>query len=103
MTDELLLRRWTDAHGEFTGDFDRGVLRLGRFLKARFDKRRAANEAYASQSSESDEGSKTARAALAGVLACLATSVLLVTMATLAVAGTPAATGLAVVPHVIVA
>jgi hypothetical protein len=107
MTDEHLLRQWADAHTEFTGDLDRGLLRLGRFVNRRLQHRRAHSPAYAPTSClatpvDHAQGS-TARAALAGAMACLATTVLLLAVAALTTAGTHGAAGLAVLNPALVA
>lgn len=90
MTDEHLMRQWTDAHSDFSADIDRGLLRLGRFLGSRSKRRQAIGNAYAAGSCAAPaepEMLATARAALAGVLACVATTALLVSVAALASAG----------------
>src|SRR3569623_439863 len=100
MTDERLTRQWTATHNEFTGDLDRGLLRLGRFVSNRLHASDVNSAAYARAAypaTPAADESPVGRAALAGALACLATTVLLVTMALLTTAGTHAATGLAVV------
>ena len=106
MTDEHLMRQWTATHSEFTGDLDRGLLRLGRFVSNRLHASGANSTAYAPTTCKAvsaPEENPVARAALAGALACLATTVLLLATAIMTTAGTHAATSLAVVNHVIVA
>jgi hypothetical protein len=84
MTDEHLMRCWTDAHSEFSSDLDRGLLRLGHFLARRLQRRETIGRAYRLNRPAETEMSATARAALAGVLACVATTALLVSVAALA-------------------
>jgi hypothetical protein len=85
MTDELLMRRWAAAHGDFSVSLDRGLLRLGHFLFGKFRRRQAIEKPYARAPHDDaqSEMSSTARAALAGVLACVATTALLVSLAAL--------------------
>ena len=101
MTDEHLMRQWADAHSHFSGDLDRGLLRLGRFVSKRLSVRSANSSTYASVTPANS--SPAARAALAGAMACLATTFLLLSLALAATAGTHSAAGLAVVDHVILA
>jgi len=101
MTDEHLMRHWADAHSEFFGDLDRGLLRLGGFVSKRLSARNANSSTYASAAPESS--TLMARAALAGAMACLATTFLLLSLALAATTGTHSAGALAVVDHVIVA
>jgi hypothetical protein len=107
MTDEHLMRHWADAHSEFTGDLDRGLLRLGRFVSTRLQGRRTNSTAYAPAAclaAPTDEADgTTARAALAGAMACLATTVLLLAVAVLTTAGTHGAVAVALVNPAIVA
>jgi len=115
MTDEHLMRHWADAHSDFSGDLDRGLLRLGRFIGRRLQGRHSIGEPYASATctmARSAGGvSPTARAALAGALACVATTALLVTVALLAAAGaadgpsfhTAMSAGAPIVSHTILA
>ena len=94
MTDEHLIRHWTDAHNEFSGDLDRGLLRLGSLLGRRLRNHQAIGTAYASADSTarpaSPVTSSVARATLAGLFACIATSALLVSVALFATSGTSA-------------
>ena len=114
MTDELLMRRWTAAHGEFSGGLDRGLLRLGHFLSRRFERKQTIGKAYARAMPAhvaEPEMTAMAQAALAGVLACVATTALLVSLAALFSAGTvdhiaaqtAAPTGVTLVTHAILA
>jgi hypothetical protein len=107
MTDEHLMRQWADAHSEFTGDLDRGLLRLGRYVGKRLQGKNANSTAYASTAClaapREHAAGTTARAALAGAMACLATTVLLLAVAVLTTAGTHGATALALVNPAIVA
>lgn len=90
MTDEHLLRQWADSHSDFSSDLDRGLLRLGRFVRGQLKARGANSTAYASAACPTLGASETipatARAALAGVIACVATTGLLFTVALLATA-----------------
>jgi len=106
MTDEHLMRQWTATHDELTGDLDRGLLRLGRFVSNRLHASHANSRAYvpaACRAAPAAEDNPTARAALAGALACLATTVLLVAVALLTTAGTHGGAALALVSPAIVA
>ncbi|MGZ3271443.1 MAG: hypothetical protein ACXU71_10775 [Croceibacterium sp.] len=108
MTDEHLMRQWTDAHNEFSSDLDRGLLRLGHFVSARLHATsKPMGKPYASAActaAPTDEPmSVTARAALAGALACVATSALLVSVALLATADLHPAAAQPVIAHAIVA
>ena len=101
MTDEHLMRHWTDAHSDFSGDLDRGMLRLGRFVTRRLNRHATDNSAYASAAPAN--ANPVARAAMAGAMACLATTFLMLSLALAATAGTHSAAGLAFVDHVILA
>jgi len=109
MTDEHLMRHWTDAHSEFSHALDRGVARLGRFFTTLNPSRRVIDTPYVSGACTAtrtgDETSRPAGAALAGILACLATTGVLLTLSLLF---TPhlaahAAAGAPIVTHAIVA
>jgi hypothetical protein len=114
MTDELLMRRWTAAHGDFSSGLDRGLLRLGHFLTRRHRHKRVIDKPYA-RATRADaaepEMNATARAALAGVLACVATTALLGSLAAVFRAETvdhvavqaAVPTGSAIVAHAILA
>lgn len=92
MTDEHIQRYWADAHNEFTGDLDRGLLRLGHHLSRRLRGRQAIDKPYARATSaavrQNSPKTGNTQAALAGLAACVATTVLLVTVALLATSGT---------------
>jgi hypothetical protein len=107
MTDENLIRLWADSHNGFSADFDRGILKLDRFLRGGSQAEASIGRAYAPSecaAAPADEPvSTTARAALAGVTACLATTGLLLTVALLATADTHAAHAYPVIAHTIVA
>ncbi len=107
MTDEYLMRLWTDAHNGFSADFDRGILKLDRFLRGRSQAGNSIGRAYASDECATTPAdrfmSATARAALTGVTACLATTGLLLTVALLATADIHSAHGYPILAHTIVA
>jgi hypothetical protein len=107
MTDEYLMRLWADSHNGFSADFDRGILKLDRFLRGRPQPGAAIGKAYAPAACAAppaDEPmSTTARAALAGVTACLATMGLLLTVALLATADLHPAHAYPILAHTIVA
>jgi hypothetical protein len=107
MTDEFLTRLWADSHHGFSADFDRGILKLDRFLRARSPAKVSIGKPYASSACAAAPAdaymSTTARAALAGVTACLATTGLLLTVALLATADIHPAHAYPIIAHTIVA
>jgi hypothetical protein len=107
MTDEYLMRIWADSHDGFSADFDRGILKLDRFLRGRPKPSASIDKAYAPGSSPAAPAdpatSPAARAALAGVTACLATMGLLLTVALLATADLHPAHAYPLFAHTIVA
>jgi hypothetical protein len=107
MTDEHMMRLWADAHEGFSADFDRGILKLDRFLRNPAGAGASIGPAYAQcarpAEQPSHEVSATARAALAGLTACLATVGLLMTVALLATADVHPAAASPLLAHTIVA
>ena len=106
MTDEHLMRLWADAHTGFSADFDRGALKLDRFLRDRARPMTSIGHAYAGERTTAPASgamSSTARAALAGIVAVFATSGLLLTVALLATADVDRSAAHPVAAHMIVA
>ena len=107
MTDEYLMRIWTESHDGFSADFDRGILKLDNYLRGRPKVSAAIEPTYASRDCAAAPArapmSATARAALAGVTACLATMGLLLTVGLLTTADLHAASAYPVPTHTIVA
>jgi len=107
MTDEYLMRIWTESHDGFSANFDRGILKLDHYLRGRPQAGAPIEPTYVSRDCAAAPShapmSATARAALAGVTACLATMGLLLTVGLLTTADVHPASAYPIPTHTIVA
>ena len=98
MQDELLLREWTAAHGQFSADLDRLVGKVRAWLSADMSVRPTIGRAYAAESRRAVPSLRSAQETLLGGLAAVATTVLLFTAVVLVAEPAPAAGGIASPP-----